>query len=168
MHDLAGGGAHAGPHDIDLHPAEHRGGLQPAQHKPRARVAARAPALVHRGGLGLLHAPRAATLSRRDCHPLLGQVLRLFPSSRLVGLHRPHTSSHNLPCLCHPLLPQPGHSQVRGHSLGHSRARTAQGANRVLGRRGQKRHEHACSKHTSNRSSCVIYIYIYMHSRAVL
>lgn len=111
-----------------MHPAEHRDRLQPAQHQPGARVAPRASALVHRDGVGVLHAARADPVPARNSHPLLGQVLRCERGGRLVRVHRPDSGAGGVYRLCRALLPVPDVAQVRGDCVRDQRVGDPKGA----------------------------------------
>lgn len=128
MYHAPGGGAHAGAHDQHLHLAQHRDGVQPAQHLARTRIAPRAAALVHRDGVGLLYPARLNPLSARDRHPVLGEVLRSQHDGRLVGLHSAHSSAGDLCGVRAPLLPLADDAQVRGDRVRHSGVGDTQGA----------------------------------------
>lgn len=104
VHDAARGRAHAGAHDQHLHPAQHRGRLQPAQRLRRARVAPREAALVHRNSLGLLHASRPHIVPSRNSNPLLGQVLRPQRDCCVVGVRGSHTGYDSLPSVRYTFL----------------------------------------------------------------
>lgn len=127
LHDAPRRRPHARPHDQHVHPAEHRNRVQSAQHLPRQRIAARAPPLVHRDGVGLLDAARVDSVPAGDCHPVLGQVLRPQHDRRLVRLHRPHPGAGRVCRVCVPLLPLAHDAQVRGDRVRHSGAGDAQG-----------------------------------------
>lgn len=114
--------------------------MQSAQHLPGARVAARAAPLVHRDGVGLLHAAGAHPVPAGDSHPVLGEVLRPESAGGLVRLRRPHTGDDHLPGLRHSLLPIAGHAQVRGDGVGHPGAGDAQGADGAGPPRSSQQH----------------------------
>lgn len=130
LHNPTGRRAHARADDQHVHTAEHRGDRQPAQRVAGARVAARAPALVHRGRLGVLHAARPHTVPGRDRDPVLGEVLRPERDRRLVGLRGAHPGDDSLPGLRHTLLHVAGDAQVRGDGHRHQGAGVAQGTDR--------------------------------------
>jgi len=97
VYDFIGGCPYVGTDDIYVHTAQHRSSLQPAQHQSRARITARASALVYRGRMGLLHIAGTPSVSSGNRDTLLGQILRLLSSGCLVGLHRADTGANNLP-----------------------------------------------------------------------
>jgi len=97
VYDFTGGRSHAGTDDIYVHTAQHRSGLQLAQYQSCARITTWASALVYRGRMGLLHIAGTPSVSSGNCDTLLGEVLWLLSSSRLVGLHCADTGANNLP-----------------------------------------------------------------------
>lgn len=131
LHHPAGGGPHAGPHDQHLHPAEHRNRMQPAQYLAGERIATRALALVHRDGLGLLDPAGVDIVPVRNCHPLLGQVLRPQHDGGLVRVHCPHPSAGHFRGLCAALLPVAHDAQIRSNRFRHPGAGDAQGTDRT-------------------------------------
>ena len=64
VHGAADRGAHAGPHDLHLHPAPHRGRVQPPHPDPAHRARVAAPQDEHHCGarVGLQHRPGDPTL----------------------------------------------------------------------------------------------------------
>ena len=64
VHGVADRGAHAGPHDLHLHPAPHRGRVQPPPPDPshRARVSPHQDVHHCRARLGIQHSPGHSSL----------------------------------------------------------------------------------------------------------
>ena len=64
VHSVADRSAHAGPHDLHLHPAPHRGRVQPPHADPahRARVSPHQDVHHCRACLGIQYGPRNSSL----------------------------------------------------------------------------------------------------------
>lgn len=104
LHDTLGGRAHAGPNDKHLHFTEHWSRVQFAQHFIGPWITARTFALVHWDSMGILDAARTHIVSHRNCHIVLGEILRFEQRGRMVGVHRIATGFGYIFGICHTFL----------------------------------------------------------------